>query len=139
MHALIIEDEFLIATLIEDALSALGFTSFDLALSEEQAIESATRRCPDLITADNRLSGGCGVSAVLKICERTPIPVVFVVADTADVADVLPSAIIVCKPFGDDALKQAVGEALVLSRANPPIFARPGTTRTADHEIRAVS
>ena len=139
MHALIIEDEVLIAALIEDSLRAFGFSTFDWAVSEEQAVAFATARCPDLITADNRLSGGCGVSAVLTICERTPIPVLFVVADTADVLDVLPSAIVVCKPFERDSLRQAVGEALLTSQAEAPVFSQFATSSAGDHAARGVS
>jgi DNA-binding response OmpR family regulator len=118
MHALIIEDEVLIGCLIEDGLCTLGFTSFDLAANEEQAIGYATVHCPDLITADQRLSGGSGVSAVLEICETTPIPVVFIVAESVDVSDRIPSAIILCKPFNRDGLKQAVREALASTHSN---------------------
>ena len=35
MHALIIEDEALIAMAIEDALRGCGFTSFDIAVSAD--------------------------------------------------------------------------------------------------------
>ena len=37
MHALIIEDEYLIAHSLEDMLEPLGFTSFSFARSEDAA------------------------------------------------------------------------------------------------------
>jgi DNA-binding response OmpR family regulator len=46
MHALIIEDEFLTAQLIEDRLQALGYTSFSFAMDEDEAIAEALIRCP---------------------------------------------------------------------------------------------
>ena len=50
MHALIIEDESLIAMAIEDALRGCGFLSFDVAVSADEAITAAALKCPDLIT-----------------------------------------------------------------------------------------
>lgn len=41
MHALIIEDEALIAMAIEDALRGCGFTSFDVAASAQVAVAAA--------------------------------------------------------------------------------------------------
>jgi hypothetical protein len=38
MHALIIEDEFLVALNIEDSLEALGFTSHETVATEEKAV-----------------------------------------------------------------------------------------------------
>ena len=44
VHALIIEDEFMIATVIEYVLRDCGFDSFDIAVSSEAAIAAAARR-----------------------------------------------------------------------------------------------
>jgi DNA-binding response OmpR family regulator len=63
MHALIIEDESMIALAIEDALRACGFTSFDIAVSAEEAVAAGRRTCPDLITADVELRPGCRITA----------------------------------------------------------------------------
>ena len=41
MHALIIEDESIIAITIEEVLTSYGFTSFDIAWSEEEAVRVA--------------------------------------------------------------------------------------------------
>ena len=68
MHALIIEDQKLFAMLVEDELRELGYTSFDAADTEDAAIEAAGLRRPDLITADQRLASGLGVSASRAIC-----------------------------------------------------------------------
>ena len=75
MHALIIEDECLIAQLIEDRLRELGFTSFAFALNETDAVSAASDRCADLITSDVQLSAGCGIDAVQRICDGMRIPV----------------------------------------------------------------
>ena len=100
MHALIIEDESLIAMAIEDALRGCGFTSFDLAVSAEEAVGAAERRCPDLITADVELRPGCGITAVQSICSGQPIPVLFITGSPGEVRIRMPGHALVEKPFG---------------------------------------
>jgi DNA-binding response OmpR family regulator len=99
MHALIIEDETLIAMAIEDALCGCGFTSFDLAVSAEEAVGAAERRCPDLITADVELRPGCGIAAVQSICSGQPIPVLFITGSPGQVRIRMPGHALVEKPF----------------------------------------
>lgn len=121
MHALIIEDEPIIAMLIEDHLRTLGYTSVDFAVTEAEAVTAARRRCPDLITADVRLSEGCGVAAVERICGDKPIPVVFITATAAEVRARRSEAIVVRKPFGPSHLREAVVAARdPAARPSPP-------------------
>jgi len=78
-HALIIEDEILIAMEVEALLTEQGFATFDIAESPQDALDCALRHPPDLITADYRIVGGTGVEAVTAILARLgPIPVVYV-------------------------------------------------------------
>jgi CheY-like chemotaxis protein len=111
MHALIIEDQALIAMMLEDELFELGFTSFDVASTQEAAIAAAKRRCPDLITADNRLTSGSGIEAVRIICAEQSIPTVYIVGNPHEVRGQLPDTIIVGKPFKRDELREAVQRA----------------------------
>jgi CheY-like chemotaxis protein len=90
MHALIIEDESLIAMAIEDALRGCGFTSFDLAASAEESVAAAARNCPDLITADVELRPGCGTTAAQSICSDQPIPVLFITGSRGEVRVRMP-------------------------------------------------
>jgi DNA-binding response OmpR family regulator len=99
MHALIIEDESMIAIAIEDALRGCGFISFDCAASQEEAIEAASRRCPDLITADVELRPGCGITAVQSICSEQKIPVLFITGSPGQVRVRMPGHTLVEKPF----------------------------------------
>ncbi|MDP9415252.1 MAG: response regulator [Pseudomonadota bacterium] len=115
MHALIIEDSYILAMTIEDALRPLGYVSFDLAPNVAAALAAAEDRCPDLIVADQRLDTGTGTEAVRRICAGKPIPVVFVTGSASEVRAELPLAIIVDKPFGDAALHGAIMRAV----ANP--------------------
>lgn len=111
-HALIIEDELLIAFAVEDALSQLGYATFAIATSMAQAIEAAERQCPDLIVADHHITDGTGTEAVQSICSEKQIPVVFVTGSEAEVRAQLPDALIVAKPFTLSQLHENVSAAL---------------------------
>lgn len=112
MHALIIEDESLIALAIEDVLRDCGFASFDFAASAEEAVAAATRNCPDLITADVKLGPGCGIDAVQAICSQLPIPVLFITGSPADVRMRMPWHVLVQKPFRADEVMAGIKLAL---------------------------
>lgn len=97
-HALIIEDEMLIALEIEHLLRDVEYTSFDWADRTNVALACARERRPDLITADLRIIGGSGIEAVIAIvAELGPIPVVYVTAN-ADLLEGL-NATVVGKPI----------------------------------------
>jgi len=109
-HALIIEDEILIAMEVEALLEEQGFDSFDIAESPEQALICAMRRAPDLITADYRIVGGTGIEAVAAIqAELGPIPVVYVTGN----ADQLHgrAQMVVDKPISPRRLAEACARA----------------------------
>jgi two-component system, response regulator PdtaR len=116
MHALIIEDEAMIAALIEAYLRDMGYTSVAFATTEEEAMASAERRCPDLITSDVRLTPGCGIAAVQAICSGRPIPVVFVTASGWEVRERVDAALVVAKPFTAADLARAIDAARARSR-----------------------
>ena len=112
MHALIIEDEPLIVMAIEDALRDCGFTSFDVAASEQEAILVAGRTCPDLITADVKLRPGSGIDAVQSICSSVPIPVLFITGSAVEVRSRMPRQALVEKPFHAEQLIAEIKRAL---------------------------
>lgn len=112
VHALIIEDEMLIAMTIEDTLRDLGFTSFDLAPSPQTAIDAAERHVPDLITSDVQLKPGCGIATVMTIIERRVVPVIFITGNVPDVMERLPECRALSKPFSASQLATAVHAAL---------------------------
>lgn len=95
--------------MIEEALSELGYTSFDNVDSEAAAIDAASVRCPDLITADDRLAQGSGVAAVQTICADQRIPVVFITGGPLEIN--MLGAITLEKPFRMEELGQAVATA----------------------------
>jgi len=63
-HVLIIEDEMLVVLEIEARLRDIGFDSFETADTPILALERATARRPDLITADFHILGGTGPEAI---------------------------------------------------------------------------
>lgn len=119
MHALIIEDDSLIATSIEVILIDYGFTSFDFATSGEEAIKAAELRCPALITADVELSPGSGIDAVNAICSGPPVPVIFITGSPSEVASRMPQHPLIVKPFTSEALISAVKVVLAKSEKAP--------------------
>jgi CheY-like chemotaxis protein len=108
MHALIIEDEPFLAMVIEDHLRCIGYTSFDFARTEAEAVAAAQARCPDLITSDVQLPQGCGIAAVEAICRGKRIPVVFITATAGAMQARMSDAVVVRKPFIVAELAQAV-------------------------------
>lgn len=112
MHALIVEDEALIALAIEDALRTCDCSSFDFATTEEGAVAAARLRRPDIITADVRLAPGCGIRAVEAIRAELYIPVVFITASSGEVRKRFPDLAIVRKPFDPDQVVDAVRIAM---------------------------
>jgi len=112
MHALIIEDDDLIAMAIEEALSDCGFTSFHFAVSLDGAVAAARERCPNLITADVELKPGSGIDAVQSICSDRPIPVIFITARPDAARLRMPQHPVLSKPFRMSQIEAAVREVM---------------------------
>lgn len=111
-HALIIEDNHLIAMMIEQELVEHGYLSVEVATSQAQAVELAKARCPDLITVDDKLDSGTGVETIRQICRDRAIPVVFITAEPDTVKTTLPDAIIISKPFSRPQIAAAIEAAV---------------------------
>jgi CheY-like chemotaxis protein len=112
LHALVIEDEPLVALDLEYQLRLLGVSTVDVAASEIGAIELAKQRCPDLITADVGLQQGSGISAVQAICAKNgTIPVIYVTAQSDRLSNA-PADLVVTKPFLPGALRRAFNAAI---------------------------
>ena len=108
MHALIIEDETIIAMDVERVLRDCGFSSVANAISEEEAIAAASRHCPDLITCNVRLSPGSGIKVIASIHQQRPIPVVFITGSPDEARARCPGYAVLTKPFTDADLRREV-------------------------------
>lgn len=112
MHALVIEDNHLIAMMVEEELAEHGYASVEVATSQRQAIELAKIRCPDLITVDDKLDSGSGVETIREICRNQAVPVVFITAAPDAVKAVFPEAVIIPKPFSKPQIAAAIQAAV---------------------------
>lgn len=107
-HVLIIEDEPLVALLIQEVLEEEGATSFEVASTQAEAVRSACNQKPDFITSDVRLLQGTGPEAVAEIFGRLgEVPVVFISATPDECRPCAPPGIVMAKPFENRALAAA--------------------------------
>lgn len=110
-HALIIEDEMLIALEVESLLHDFGFITCDIADNPADAVRCALAHKPDLVTADVRILGGTGIEAMRAItAELGPIPHIYVTGNP-DMISGQTSAPIVDKPLTRRALAAACERA----------------------------
>ena len=78
-HALVIEDDPLMADLLRHYLIELGYRSVDVAHGALTAITSVCKRQPDLVVADILLQDGTnGLEVARRIHHRSSVPLVFV-------------------------------------------------------------
>ena len=110
-HALIIEDEMLIALEVESLLYDFGFESCDIVDNPGDAVKSALAHRPDLVTADLRIVGGTGIEAMLAITAQLgPVPHIYVTGNS-DMLAGQTAAPIVDKPLTRRALAEACERA----------------------------
>jgi two-component system, response regulator PdtaR len=80
-RVLIVEDEFLVASEIEDALSAGGLKVVGVAATAEEAIGLATAHRPSLAIMDVRLAGKQdGIDAALRLFREHGLRCIFATA-----------------------------------------------------------
>ena len=103
---LIVEDELLVATDIQESLEMLGYTVIDAVATGSDAIQSVNRELPDVILMDIMLRGEMtGIQAAEAINRLHDVPVIYLTAN-ADPATIdkakfsLPYGYII-KPFTD--------------------------------------
>ena len=113
-HALIIEDEFLIALDLEATMFKLGFDVCALAPSARKARSLAMNDPTDVALVDVCLEGGReGIEIARWLREVCEVPIVFVTAqndeDTIDrIHEQVPGAPVLSKPVFRHALAGAV-------------------------------
>ena len=113
-RALIIEDEFLIALDLEDAMGALGFAACDLAPSAARARTLAMTYQPDIALVDVYLEGAReGIEIARWLRQLCEVPIVFVTSyndeDTVDrIHEQVPGAPVLAKPVYPEILADAV-------------------------------
>ncbi|WP_174280607.1 response regulator [Sphingomonas bacterium] len=99
-HVLIIEDEPLVAMMIEDVLLQAGATSATIATTQAEAIAAANACRPEFISSDVMLLEGTGPAAVAAIRSvHGAIPTLFITATPAACEPCRAPDRILVKPF----------------------------------------
>lgn len=111
-HALIIDENIAVSRAIQHYLAGLGFGSFDRTWTEQQALEAAARRRPDIIVIGDDIEFGCAVRAARRISHDGTIPVLMVSANPARASQSLAMASSYEGPFRVDQIEEAVDLAL---------------------------
>ena len=124
MPVLVIEDEAMIAWMLQSLLEDMGFEAITLASNAIEATAAAERRTPELVISDINLGPGRdGIEAVGAI-RHTCSPVVVFVSAYIDedarnrIAEQVAGARILSKPLSGAVLSAVIRDALGLSRAN---------------------
>ena len=125
LPVLIIEDEAMIAWMMESLLEEMGFTAISIAACGEDAVQMAERIHPELVISDINLGPGGidGVEATIRIIRSTTTPVVFITAyasaEARDrIANDVPGAHLLRKPVSADTLRQTIVKAVSQARAH---------------------
>jgi CheY-like chemotaxis protein len=120
---LVVEDDIIIATLLQNRLTKLGYSVADISATGEDAIQKAAELRPNLVLMDIRLKGEIdGIGAAEAIHETESIPVVYLTShsdeDTLERAKKTQPAGYIIKPFTDDQLRTTIEIALYSSGKN---------------------
>ena len=80
---LIVEDDMIIAMVLERMIVKLNYTVLDKVITGEDAISSAQQNEPDLILMDIQLKDSTdGITAMEKIRERSNVPVIYITGNS---------------------------------------------------------
>jgi PAS domain S-box-containing protein len=80
---LVVEDDVIAGEALVDKLIAMGYVVAAHATTGEEAIEQASKSCPDLVLMDIRLGGSLdGIETSAKIQERMDLPIIYLTAFT---------------------------------------------------------
>lgn len=119
-NVLIIEDEPIIATDIEDLVTDLGHSVDGIAATRTEAVKLASDRKPGLVLADVQLAdGSSGIDAVDDILGDYDVPVIFITAfpERLLTGDKPEPAYLISKPFKPANVKAAISQALFFHSA----------------------
>lgn len=116
---LVVEDDEILADLIQWRLKEIGYSDYLIAMTGEEGVLKAESYKPDLILMDITLPGEIdGIEAVEKIRVNMPdIPVIYLSSHMED--DIIKRAVktrpsgYIAKPFEDFELNMAIKIALL--------------------------
>lgn len=117
---LLVEDEGILAILLEKQLFRMGFTVTAKVDTGEEAVREAKENRPDVILMDIKLNGDIdGIDAMLQIRETDTIPVIYITGNndpqTRSRAGKTDPVDFLIKPIDPGTLKRAIRSALEYS------------------------
>ena len=101
LRILIVEDDSFVALLLEYTLVKLGYSICGTEHTEDGAVATAVRCCPDAMVVDVGLAQGNGIRAVDRILHERYVPHVFISGNRLDHVSLHPYAASLHKPFRD--------------------------------------
>lgn len=117
-HVMILEDEPLVALELQMIVEEMGLMVCAILDNEADALDRARDAPPDLIIADIQLRRGNGLSAAERIAQENcldgwRLPIIVVSGNQNMIRpDQFERVRFLTKPFSDEALRQAVAEAM---------------------------
>jgi CheY-like chemotaxis protein len=119
LRIMIVEDDAMIALLLDAVLRDMGHEVCASETSEGEAIAAALRCGPDLMVVDENISGGSGMAVVDAVLENGPVPHLFVTGDARRIQALRPDAIVIQKPFFEVDLARGIQRAMARESASP--------------------
>lgn len=122
VDVLIIEDEPLISMQLEGLVTDLGHNVCGTAATHRQALERFREHPASLILADIQLAdGSSGIDAVEDLLKIGDVPVIFITAypERLLTGDRPEPTYLVTKPFREETVKAAIGQALFFGSSKP--------------------
>ena len=122
VDVLIIEDEPLISMQLEGLVTDLGHNVCGTAATHLQAIERFKQHPAGLVLADIQLAdGSSGIDAVEELLKIVDVPVIFITAypERLLTGDRPEPTYLVTKPFREETVKAAIGQALFFGSSKP--------------------
>jgi DNA-binding response OmpR family regulator len=122
---LVVEDDFILSIMMQDALSNAGFDVVGIARNAEQANVLASQQLPNLAVMDIRLANGDdGIDTAITLLQRFDLRCIFVTAqsdsETRTRANAAHPLGWLAKPFRPNSMVGAVVGALEVARKKAP-------------------
>jgi len=116
LRIVIVEDDGLIAMDLAELLESIGHDVCAIASTEVAAEAAAVEWRPDLMIVDGSLRGGSGVTAMAHILQTTDVAHLYVSGNPWAIAEAVPDAIVVAKPFTLRDLQRGMDSACEAAR-----------------------
>jgi DNA-directed RNA polymerase specialized sigma24 family protein len=116
---LVIEDEAIIAMDLHSIVTSIGHNVTGIGRTRDAAIELGLKKTPDLILADIQLAdNSSGIDAVNALLQQIgDVPVIFITAfpERLLTGDKPEPAFVIAKPYSEDQVRSAIGQAMFFS------------------------